>query len=115
MWLDVDNLQEVGKLEQYVLESATILVLLSRGYFASTCCRRELYTALDASKPHILVTHEPTPAWLVPRARLPQALVPPAQLTASACIRPAKVHEMDESKGGAPLDAMVAELSLIHI
>ena len=39
VWLDVDCLDDVGKLESSVRESATFLVYLSRGYFGSGFCR----------------------------------------------------------------------------
>ena len=55
IWLDVDNLDDVGKLEQSVKESATFIIFLSKGYFKSANCRRELYTALAEGKPIIVV------------------------------------------------------------
>jgi hypothetical protein len=55
IWLDVDNLDDVGKLEQSVQESAVFIIFLSRGYFKSANCRRELYTALAESKPIVVV------------------------------------------------------------
>ena len=56
LWLDVEQLDDVGKLEQSVRESATFVIFLSKWYFASKNCRRELYTALG-DKP-IIVVHE---------------------------------------------------------
>ena len=57
LWLDVEQLQDVGRLEQSVRESATFVIFLSKGFFASKNCRRELYTALSAGKP-IIIVHE---------------------------------------------------------
>ena len=42
IWLDVDCLDDVGKLEESVQRSLTAIIFLSQGYFASAKCRREL-------------------------------------------------------------------------
>ena len=55
--LDVDNLDDVGKLEASVADAMTFLIFLSAGYFRSWNCRRELYAALAANRPFILI-HE---------------------------------------------------------
>ena len=55
IWLDVDNFDDVGKLEASVNMSASFIIFLSKGYFASYNCRRELYTALGFPKPLISV------------------------------------------------------------
>ena len=57
IWLDVDNLDDVGKLEESVADSATFIIFLSAGYFRSWNCRRELYAALASKRPFIVV-HE---------------------------------------------------------
>ena len=57
IWLDVDCLDDVGRLEESVADSATFLVFLSAGYFESWNCRRELYAALASDRPFIAV-HE---------------------------------------------------------
>ena len=57
IWLDVDNLDDVGKLEESVADSATFIIFLSSGYFRSWNCRRELYAALASVRPFIVV-HE---------------------------------------------------------
>ena len=44
-------------LERYVDESAVILMFLSKGYFTSRNCLREVVSALDMRKPLTLV-HE---------------------------------------------------------
>ncbi|EOD07169.1 hypothetical protein EMIHUDRAFT_97003 [Emiliania huxleyi CCMP1516] len=53
IWLDVDNLEDVGKLEESVADANTFLVFLSAGYFKSFNCRRELYAALGKDRPFI--------------------------------------------------------------
>ncbi len=57
VFLDVDDLKETSHLEQYVQQSAVVLLFLSRGYFLSFNCLREMRTALTADKPLVLV-HE---------------------------------------------------------
>jgi hypothetical protein len=57
VWLDVEQLDDVGRLEENVRESAICCIFLSKGFFASKNCRRELFTALAARKPLILI-HE---------------------------------------------------------
>ncbi|EOD23669.1 hypothetical protein EMIHUDRAFT_239307 [Emiliania huxleyi CCMP1516] len=53
IWLDVDNLEDVGRLEESVRDATTFLVFLSAGYFKSFNCRRELYAALGSNRPFI--------------------------------------------------------------
>merc|ERR1719197_1738328 len=57
IWLDVDNLEDVGRLEESVRDATTFLVFLSAGYFKSFNCRRGLYTALASNRPFIPI-HE---------------------------------------------------------
>jgi len=57
VWLDVDNLDDVGKLEESVADAMTFIIFLSAGYFKSFNCRRELYAALASKRPFIAV-HE---------------------------------------------------------
>ena len=54
---DLDDLKDIGQLEEYVEQSACILVFLSRGYLLSRNCQRELHSALTRRKPLCLV-HE---------------------------------------------------------
>ena len=61
IFLDVDDLEDIGNLERYVDETQCILVFLSKGYFFSTNCLRELDHALNTNKPFILV-HETDPS-----------------------------------------------------
>ena len=51
IWLDVVNLDDIGKLEEAVADAAVVLIFLSSGYFASRNCRREVYAALANNKP----------------------------------------------------------------
>ena len=57
VFLDVDDLVEIDSLETYVQQSAVILLFLSRGYFLSTNCLREVRAAIASNKPLVLV-HE---------------------------------------------------------
>ena len=57
IWLDVDCVDDIGRLEESVADSATFLVFLSAGYFESCNCRRETYAALATDRPFIAV-HE---------------------------------------------------------
>ena len=70
---DVDDLQSTDLLETYIEQSQCVLIFLSRGYFHSKNCMRELRKSLEAEKPLVLV------------------------------------HEPDESKGGASLEALKEE------
>ena len=57
IFLDVDDLQDIGDLEGYVRDSAVVLLFLSRRYFQSHNCRREIVASLEQQKPLVLV-HE---------------------------------------------------------
>ena len=57
VWLDVDSLEYIGKLEESVAESAVFVLYYSEGYFRSENCRRELYAAVGMDKP-IMVLYE---------------------------------------------------------
>ena len=57
VWLDVDSLEYIGKLEESVAESAVFVLYYSKGYFRSENCRRELYAAVGMDKP-IMVIYE---------------------------------------------------------
>lgn len=57
VFLDVDDLHDIGALEQYVSESAVVLIFLSRGYFGSRNCMREVRAMCEMQKPVILL-HE---------------------------------------------------------
>jgi len=55
VWLDVDNLEDMTKLEKSVNESAVFILFYTEGYFASRNCRREVYAAIKANKPFVTV------------------------------------------------------------
>jgi hypothetical protein len=55
IFLDVDDLEDIGAIEKYVGESMIILVFLSRGYFNSRNCLREITAAMLHDKPLLLV------------------------------------------------------------
>jgi hypothetical protein len=60
IFLDVDDLKNIGELEAYVRRSQVVLCFLSRGYLRSTNCLREVRAALEMGKPLVLV-HEADP------------------------------------------------------
>jgi hypothetical protein len=55
VWLDVDELQDISKLEESVAESAVFVLFYSKHYFQSKNCRREIYAAIKLDKPVILL------------------------------------------------------------
>ena len=57
VFLDVDDLEEIGNLEQYITTSQCMLIFLSKGYFFSTNCKRELRQSITEEKPLCMV-HE---------------------------------------------------------
>jgi len=57
IFLDVDDLEGIGELEKHVSASQCVLLFLSRGYFFSPNCLREINSALSGKKPLVLV-HE---------------------------------------------------------
>ena len=61
IFLDVEDLEDISKLEEYVEQSTTVLIFVSRGYFLSRNCMREVFAAVEMNKPIVLV-HEEDPA-----------------------------------------------------
>mmetsp|Transcript_12306 Transcript_12306/g.29315 ORF Transcript_12306/g.29315 Transcript_12306/m.29315 type:complete len:424 (+) Transcript_12306:2809-4080(+) len=55
IFLDVDDLEAIDQIERHVQETAVILLFMSRGYFKSSNCLREVTETLRSSKPYILV------------------------------------------------------------
>jgi hypothetical protein len=55
VWLDVDELQDISKLEESIAESAVFVLFYSKHYFQSRNCRREIYAAIKLDKPVILL------------------------------------------------------------
>jgi len=60
IFLDVDDLKDIGDLGKYVHASQAVLVFLSQGYFYSGNCLKEFDFTLEYAKPIILV-HEADP------------------------------------------------------
>ena len=57
VFLDVEDLVEIGELEQYVAQSQLVLIFLTRGFFRSANAMREARATLDAAVP-LLVVYE---------------------------------------------------------
>ena len=57
IFLDVDDLDSIDNLEKHIEASQCILVFLSKGYFFSRNCLREIRHAMECKKPIVLV-HE---------------------------------------------------------
>ena len=58
VFLDVDDLDDMRKLKEYIECSQSVLFFLSKGYFFSGACKTEITAALAAGKPLLLV-HDP--------------------------------------------------------
>ena len=50
VFLDVDDLKDIGALEEYIESSALIMVFVSKGYFKSHNCLREVRRAVAKDK-----------------------------------------------------------------
>jgi hypothetical protein len=72
VFLDVDDLTEMDALETHVQSSQTVLVFLSRGYFFSHNCKRELAATIQFQKPIILLHEADTHRGGAPLAQLMQ-------------------------------------------
>ena len=59
--MDVDNLENIGDLELYIDQSAVIQFFLSKGYFLSRNCIREIVSTIEKKKRFQLV-HEADPS-----------------------------------------------------
>jgi hypothetical protein len=55
IWLDVDQLKNIGKLDEEVATAAVFVIFASDGYFRSKNCRTELYAALHQKKPIVVI------------------------------------------------------------
>ena len=55
------QLDDISQLEQYIRESQVVTILITRGYFKSKNCLREVRTAVELGKPIVLI-HETDPA-----------------------------------------------------
>ena len=48
IWIDVDSLQDIDRLEDDIVESAVVLIFYTTGYFQSVNCRREFLSSDSA-------------------------------------------------------------------
>ena len=55
VFLDVDDLDDISRLEEHVRHCDAVLVFLTQSYILSANCRRELIAALAYDKPLIVV------------------------------------------------------------
>jgi len=55
IFLDVDDLQDIGDLEAYVDATAVVMIFVSKGYFKSRNCLREAQAAVERAKPLALM------------------------------------------------------------
>lgn len=55
VFLDVDDLEDIGQLEHYVQSSDLVLIVLTEHYLSSRNCRRELAAAVALDKPVVLL------------------------------------------------------------
>ena len=55
VFLDVDEQEEIGQLETYVRQSQSVLLFLSKGYFFSENCRKEIAATLASGNPIMLL------------------------------------------------------------
>ena len=58
VFLDVDDLEDIGMLEEYIEASGVVMIFVSQGYFKSANCLREVRCALSKDKPLSRV-HDP--------------------------------------------------------
>ena len=61
VFLDVDDLEEIGQLDTYVKQSQSMLFFLSKGYFFSANCKKEIAATLANGNP-IMLLRETDPA-----------------------------------------------------
>ena len=55
IFLDVDDLDDIGALEEYIGASQVIMIFVSKGYFKSRNCLREAHGTVERAKPIALV------------------------------------------------------------
>ena len=58
IFLDVDDLLDIGALEEYIEQSAVIMIFVSKGYFKSKNCLREVRCATSKDK-RLSLMHDP--------------------------------------------------------
>ena len=47
VFLDVDDLEDIGALEEYIEKTGRIMIFVSKGYFKSKNCLREVRATLN--------------------------------------------------------------------
>ena len=55
MFLDVDDLEDIGELETCIRKSSAVAVFLSAGYLESRNCLRELRAAIEHKKQIVVI------------------------------------------------------------
>ena len=55
---DTDDLKDIGALEEYIFQSRVIMIFVSKGYFLSKNCLREVNHAVQLKK-HLALVHDP--------------------------------------------------------
>jgi hypothetical protein len=55
---DVDDMEDMACMEDYVQQSQCVLLFLSKGYFASASCQKELDCTFKANKPVVVVVEK---------------------------------------------------------
>ena len=92
----MDDLVEIGDLENYVRSTSCMLLFLSKGYFRSRNCLREIQSTVRTVVPtvHSPCTRGALTAYLRCTHHLQVVESKPFVL----------VHETDQGKGGLPLD-----------
>ena len=73
IWLDVDDLRNFETLIPTVRRSRNVLVLITKGYFDSYWCRKEIETAVEAKK-NIILVHDVTRCEFPNVTALPEAV-----------------------------------------
>ena len=105
VFLDVDNLEEIGDLERYIDDSAAILVFCSAGYCESRNCMRELCHAVAKGVPLVALLEEAGRDGAPDEAGFRSALV-------AADARRVKWEMAVEPAGAALGDALFAQPAL---
>ncbi len=97
VFLDVDDLEDIGKLEEYVAATDVVLVIVTQEYLSSRNCRRELIAACRAKKPLLLLRETEPDKGATTVAKLKAEL------------------EDVERDGGLPVDFHEAAMQLIEM
>ena len=60
LFLDVDDLDDIARLDEYIAQSQLMMLYVSRGYFTSAACQAEMMSMVKWGKPFLLI-HESDP------------------------------------------------------